>query len=238
LLGVLVALAPRPSMFLPQELSILELFSEQAAIALFNARLYAAQQEMATRDPLTGLRNHRDFHETFEAELGRSRRTAARFSVALLDLDGFKGVNDSAGHAVGDRLLEDVGAALERSVRAGDVAFRVGGDEFVVLLPDANAAEAHRALERIALDVAAVDERIGVSWGVGTWPEDGAEKAAVLVRADERLYAMKRDRGNRPAATAPVDVRALTAALERHTDGPVDPALLEALAEVLRDRPA
>jgi diguanylate cyclase (GGDEF)-like protein len=188
-------------MFLPQELSILELFSEQAAIALFNARLYATQQEMATRDPLTGLRNHRDFHESLEAELGRCRRTAARVSVALVDLDGFKRVNDSGGHAAGDRVLQNVGAAIERSVRAGDVAFRVGGDEFAVLLPEAGPEEAEAALERVAHAVAGVDDRIGASWGVATWPEDATEKSVLLAGADERLYEMKRSRHGRRVRT-------------------------------------
>jgi diguanylate cyclase (GGDEF)-like protein len=197
LLGVLVALAPRASMFLPQEVSVLALFAEQAAIALFNARLYATQQEMAARDPLTGLRNHRDFHETLHAELARCRRTAARFSVALLDLDGFKAVNDTAGHAVGDRLLQDVGAALERAVRQQDIAFRVGGDEFAVLLPETDPEDASAALDRVAEAVGGVDARVGVSWGVGTWPQDGEEKTALLVCADDRLYAMKRARSDR-----------------------------------------
>ena len=237
LLGVLVALAPRPSMFLPGELSILELFSEQAAVALFNARLYAAQQEMATRDALTGLRNHREFHEAVEAELARCRRTAARFSVALLDLDGFKAVNDRAGHAAGDRLLRDIGRALDTRARAGDVAFRVGGDEFAVLLPETGAPEAAEALQRIAGAVAAVDRRVGASWGVATWPTDGSRKEDVLARADERLYAMKRSRGTRDEHELPVDVAAVAAELARHANGELDAEQVAALlAPLLRPR--
>ena len=201
-LGLLVALAQRAYSFLPQDLSTLELFAEQASIALFNAKLYAAQQEMATRDPLTGLRNHREFHETVAQELARCRRSAARFSVALLDLDGFKGVNDSAGHAAGDRLLHEVGVALEGAARAGDIVFRVGGDEFAVLVPEAGPEEAEAAVKRIVQAGSTVDSRIGVSWGVATWPVDGTEKDAVIALADERLYDMKRARGSRAATVA------------------------------------
>jgi diguanylate cyclase (GGDEF)-like protein len=217
-LGLLVALAQRPFSFLPQELSILELFAEQASIALFNAKLYAAQQEMASRDPLTGLRNHREFHETVERELARCRRSAARFSVALLDLDGFKSVNDGAGHAAGDRLLQEVGAAMEAASRAGDIAFRVGGDEFAVLLPESGTEEADAAVRRIVVAGSLVDDRVGVSWGVATWPADGIAKEQVLATADERLYEMKRARGARPS-TRPEDaflstLAALVQALE------------------------
>jgi diguanylate cyclase (GGDEF)-like protein len=198
-LGLLVALAQRPFSFLPQDLATLQLFAEQASIALFNAKLYATQQEMATRDPLTGLRNHREFHETVEQELARCRRSAARFSLALLDLDGFKGVNDTAGHAAGDRLLHELGAALESATRAGDIAFRVGGDEFAVLLPESTGGEAEAAVQRIVDAASEVDHRIGVSWGIATWPADGREKGEVIARADERLYEMKRTRGTRTA---------------------------------------
>jgi diguanylate cyclase (GGDEF)-like protein len=213
-LGMLVALAQRPFSFLPQDVATLELFAEQASIALFNAKLYAAQEEMATRDPLTGLRNHREFHETVEQELGRSRRSAARFSVALLDLDGFKSVNDSSGHAAGDRLLHDVGGALEAAARAGDVAFRIGGDEFAILLPDSGADEAEAAVRRIVAAGAAVDERIGVSWGVATWPADGRGKDEVIATADERLYEMKHARGSRGAAKGAAFMSAISALVE------------------------
>ena len=201
-LGLLIACAQRAHSFLPADIALLDLFADQSAIALFNAGLYAAQQEMATRDPLTGLGNHRDFHDTVDRELARCRRTGARFAVGLLDLDGFKAVNDTWGHAAGDELLRKVGDALERAARGADVAFRVGGDEFAVLLPECGFEAAQRATERIAHAAAAVDNRIGVSWGVGAWPEEGPDKEALLARADERLYAMKRKRGRGVDAVA------------------------------------
>jgi diguanylate cyclase (GGDEF)-like protein len=196
-LGVLVVLAPRSDSFLPEDLAILALFAEQASIALSNAKLYAAQQEMATRDPLTGLRNHREFQDAVEAELARSRRTGAPFSAALLDLDGFKAVNDRFGHAAGDRLLVELGGALEAAARGSDAVFRVGGDEFAVLLAESGAADARAAMARIVAAAAGVDERIGVSWGLATWPADASEKGPLLALADARLYAMKRGRAGR-----------------------------------------
>ncbi|HEY7631521.1 MAG TPA: sensor domain-containing diguanylate cyclase, partial [Thermoleophilaceae bacterium] len=104
-LGVLVSLAPNARVFLPRDVEVLQSFATQAAIALTNAHLYEAQQDLASRDPLTGLLNHREFHESLARELERCRRYGGRLSVALFDLDGFKSVNDVSGHAEGDRVL-------------------------------------------------------------------------------------------------------------------------------------
>ena len=186
-LGLLVALAPNARTFLPRDIEVTQSFATQAAIAMTNARLYEAQQDLASRDPLTGLRNHREFHESVAQELERCRRYGARMSVVLFDLDGFKAVNDVGGHAEGDRVLRHTAEVLTASCRTPDTAFRIGGDEFALLLPETGAADAAVVAERAAA-------QLDTSFGVAVWPDDGPSKEGLLARADDNLYAMKRER--------------------------------------------
>jgi diguanylate cyclase (GGDEF)-like protein/putative nucleotidyltransferase with HDIG domain len=190
-LGVLVALGSQAEAFLPRDVELLETYAAQAAIAVNNARLYAAQEELALRDPLTGLRNHRAFHETLADELERCRRYGADLSVAVLDLDGFKKVNDASGHADGDRVLREVSVALAASCRTSDRAFRVGGDEFALVLPNTAQGDAQVVAERAQRAIAAVDPRIGASFGIAAWPDDGGSRDVLVAHADAALYAMK-----------------------------------------------
>ena len=200
-LGLLLALASNARVFLPRDVEVLQSFATQAAIALTNARLYEAQQDLASRDPLTGLRNHREFHEGVARELERCRRYGGRVSVALFDLDGFKSVNDVSGHAEGDRVLRRTAEVLTSSCRSSDTAFRIGGDEFALLLPETGAVDASTVAGRAA-------EQLGSSFGVAVWPDDGPSKDDLLARADENLYAMKRARPEqRAAASAPAQLR-------------------------------
>src|SRR5439155_10447987 len=133
-LGALVALAPQRRTFLPRDMDLLRSYAVQAAIALLNARLFEMQERLAARDPLTGLLNRRELHEYLRREIDRCHRHGGGFGLVLLDLDGFKLVNDTGGHSAGDEVLRRVAQALERSTRGSDVAFRMGGDEFALLL--------------------------------------------------------------------------------------------------------
>jgi diguanylate cyclase (GGDEF)-like protein len=191
--GVLVALANGTTGFLPNDVALLESYAVQAAIALTNARMFEAQQALASRDPLTELLNHREFHESIARELERCRRHGGALALALFDLDGFKQVNDSRGHASGDRVLKGVAAALAGSTRTGDMAFRIGGDEFALLLPETSGADAVAAAERAVAAMSAVEGRVGVSYGLAEWPHAGPSKDSLLVCADANLYAMKRE---------------------------------------------
>src|SRR6185312_6476997 len=195
-LGVLVALSATPFSFMPRDVDVVQSFATQAAIAISNARLYEAQQELASRDPLTGLLNHREFHETVSRELERCRRYGGRLSVALFDLDGFKTVNDVSGHAAGDRVLRGAAERLEAACRGSDMAFRIGGDEFALLLPETSGPDAANVAARAARWIGEV------SFGVAAWPEDGPSKDAFLARADENLYGMKRERSREHARLA------------------------------------
>jgi diguanylate cyclase (GGDEF)-like protein len=189
--GVLVALANQPRTFLPLDVQLVRSYAAQAAIALANARSFAAQHALATRDALTGLFNHREFHEALDRELSRSARNGAQTTVALFDLDGFKLVNDAAGHAEGDRVLRETAAALDASCRGSDIAFRLGGDEFALLLPETAPQDAEIVAERAAAAIAGIGEPVTTSYGIAGWPADGGSKDVLLAQADSRLYAMK-----------------------------------------------
>jgi diguanylate cyclase (GGDEF)-like protein len=165
-----------------------------AGVALANANLLAHQEALARRDPLTGLLNHREFHETLTGELARCRRLGGSTGLSLVafDLDRFKQINDTAGHAAGDRLLRSAAGALAGACRASDHAFRVGGDEFVLLLPDARPEAAQGVAERVRAAVISLHDELDVSFGISSWPQDGPTREGLLALADQRLYSMKR----------------------------------------------
>jgi diguanylate cyclase (GGDEF)-like protein len=188
-LGVLLALASQPHSLLPRDVDQLRSYAVQAGIAVFNARLYHAQRHLASHDSLTGLLNRHAFHETLAGALGGTTPGPA---IILADLNGFKQINDHDGHGAGDRLLARIGAALRETIRDGDHAYRVGGDEFAVLLPRADEQEAHAVAARVRRAIDEIDARTSASIGVAVHPVDGADTETLLARADERLYDMKR----------------------------------------------
>lgn len=156
-----------------------------------NERLAA----LAYRDPLTGLRNRRFFAERLGEEVCRVHRHKGAMSVVCIDLNGFKKLNDTLGHAAGDAALVAVGKLLESLTRAEDLCCRVGGDEFVVLLPDTDAAQARAVVNRIRSHQAALEGaglgRAGLAVGTATWRE-GDDEVRLLARADDEMYADKR----------------------------------------------
>jgi diguanylate cyclase (GGDEF)-like protein len=201
-LGVLVALATQPRTFLPRDVDLIQSYAALAAAALANARMYHELEELASRDHLTGLLNLREFHEALTRELERCKRYGARFSVVLFDLNGFKAINDSRGHAEGDRVLKEAGAAFAGTCRSSDLAFRVGGDEFAYILPESDAEAADTAAARARAALAAMPVELDCCYGITVWPDDGPERAKLLETADSRLYEMKRE--HRPDGPAHV----------------------------------
>jgi diguanylate cyclase (GGDEF)-like protein len=151
----------------------------------------------AVTDPLTGLYNRRLFSETFEKELNRGRRYGSPLGLVVLDLHRFKEVNDKHGHPRGDEVLRAAAATLKKALRTSDSAFRIGGDEFALLLPQTDAEQALALSRRVETVFAEMLQplqlSVGVSMdhGVATFPQDG-EQAEQLIRvADERLYRLK-----------------------------------------------
>jgi diguanylate cyclase (GGDEF)-like protein len=199
-LGVLIAADHAPRAFLPREVAVLESYADQAAIALGNARMIGRLEMLARQDSLTGLLNHREFHETVEREVDRARRYGHPLSLVLLDLDGFKSVNDRRGHAEGDHLLQSVAAEVARAGRASDGAFRVGGDEFALVLPESSARDAAAVAGRVRSAVARRHPGIGISFGVAQFPVHGDGKDELLGHADAALYGAKRFRPEARAA--------------------------------------
>jgi diguanylate cyclase (GGDEF)-like protein len=145
-------------------------------------------------DVLTDCLNRRGFEERFAAELARAQRGGGGLGLLVLDLDGFKGLNDTHGHAAGDDLLCWVGATLRDAVRPADAVGRLGGDEFVVLLPGVSPDGVREAADRL---VAALAARTPVSVGHATLPDDGTTFDALYAQADARLYEQKALRGTR-----------------------------------------
>jgi diguanylate cyclase (GGDEF)-like protein len=149
----------------------------------------------ALRDPLTGAANRRSLLERVDYEIARHTRSGRSFCVLMLDLDGFKALNDRFGHAAGDDLLCDVSAALTRAMRDQDTVARLGGDEFCVLAPETDAPErlVSRAMAAVGRVTAGV-EVLGASAGAAVFPADGATIEALLEVADQHLLELKRTR--------------------------------------------
>ena len=177
----------------------------EGSLVVENAALRAVEQlrleQLATEahhDPLTGLANRRRFIEELEATVyGTGARSCA---VLMIDLDRFKEINDSFGHSVGDDLLCLVGPRLQRALQDGDLLARMGGDEFAVLLPDADAARAEQvatdlgAALRDAFELDGMPLHVDASVGVALCPEHGRDRSLLLARADTAMYVAKRGR--------------------------------------------
>jgi diguanylate cyclase (GGDEF)-like protein len=143
-------------------------------------------EQQAYVDPLTGLLNRRALERDLRREIGRATRYRRRFTVVLADLDGLKIVNDREGHAAGDARLRALARAVETALRVGDAGYRIGGDEFVLLLPEITEATTDAVLRRVREAGAPP-----FSWGAATFPDDGGDIDTLLRRGDERLMQRK-----------------------------------------------
>jgi len=154
-----------------------------------------ALRQTALTDPLTGLANRRSLLSRIDYEIARHTRSRSTFALIMLDLDGFKQLNDRFGHPTGDDLLRDVASALRHAVRDQDTVARIGGDEFCVLAPETDEPGTDRLASRITSAVGRVTvgvDSLGVSAGAAAFPEDGTKLEAILAAADDRLYDAKR----------------------------------------------
>jgi diguanylate cyclase (GGDEF)-like protein len=169
--------------------------TEQFALALANLKLREMLRIQSIRDQLTGLYNRRHMEDTLGREVHRAKRRNAPLGVIMLDVDHFKKFNDTYGHEEGDKLLHDLGAILQSNIRQEDVPCRYGGEEFLIILPDAPLEAAVRRAEflrqKIKSTLRVQQQSVTVSMGVAVYPEHGLLAEGIVAAADEALYAAK-----------------------------------------------
>jgi diguanylate cyclase (GGDEF)-like protein len=188
-----------PEGFSHRDLVLLEALADYAAIAIENARHVHRIHELTITDDCTTLYNARHMNYMLDTEIYRSQRYSYEFSLIFIDLDHFKNVNDSYGHLTGSKLLGEIGQVVKSNLRMIDHAFRYGGDEFVILLPQTskdNACRVVRRLHRLIRETVWLREsglnvRITASVGVAAYPSDARTKADLLHLADEAMYSVK-----------------------------------------------
>jgi diguanylate cyclase (GGDEF)-like protein len=194
--GVLALRSADPAAYDDHHLSLLSTLAQQAAVAVENAR----HRALATTDSLTGLYLRDAFFRRLQEEHARARRYDAAYALLMVDLDGFKAINDRDGHLAGDRTLRAVGTALSGRLRSADLACRYGGDEFCVLLPETDLAGAlpiaerlREAIAEMVVDLDGTSVRVTASIGISAYPDHGsADVRGLLLRADQALYQAKR----------------------------------------------
>ena len=182
------------------DLETLELLARHIGACLVQQEEDETLYRLAETDPLTWLFNRRHFDRRIAAETNRAMRSEHLLALLIVDIDGFKRINDRYGHQVGDQVLKGLATALTQAVRLYDVPTRYGGDEFAILLPEADTAVATRVARRI-LDktaalplpdvLAASGERIGLSIGIATFPQPSADTASLVGAADNAMYRAK-----------------------------------------------
>ncbi|HEY6539236.1 MAG TPA: diguanylate cyclase [Candidatus Dormibacteraeota bacterium] len=198
-LGMLNMVRFRKDAFLANDLTIAGLVAHMAAAAWRNVQLYAEQVQYAITDSLTGLLNTRWLRDAAGRELAMAERSETPLAILMIDLDNFKHVNDSCGHAAGDTILRSVGRALQRSVRAEDAAVRYGGEEFVLILRGCDLAAARRVAKEVRHGLAEIHlppqstvPRVTASIGVALFPKHGRTIGQLLGVADAAMYSAKR----------------------------------------------
>ena len=198
-LGVIQLVNVEMKSFSHEEEFFLQALCDYAAIAIENARSVEKIQELTITDDCTGLYNARHLYKTLEQEVYRSSRFGYEFSVLFIDLDHFKQVNDTHGHLIGSKLLAEIGYLIKAQLRLIDFAFRYGGDEFVVLLPqtgkDSALVVAKRLRDSMRASAFCKDEGLNLnvraSMGLATFPHDAKSPHDIIRQADEMMYMVK-----------------------------------------------
>jgi diguanylate cyclase (GGDEF)-like protein len=223
--------------FSEEELDLICRFADLAALALDNTQIHERLIKEAQTDWLTGLANHRSFHERLRSEVERAHRYRRELSLVMFDLDDFKLLNDAHGHQEGDGVLAAVAAIASDVLRASDAAFRIGGEEFAILLPEASKDAAIAVADRLCARVRAMAgvRPMTVSCGIASFPGDSANPTELLAAADAALYAAKgwgkdRSAGYSEAVRAQREERATEADQEHELESLTQLKLLGALA--------
>jgi diguanylate cyclase (GGDEF)-like protein/putative nucleotidyltransferase with HDIG domain len=213
-LGCLALYHVDPNRYTDDHRRLLEQIAEQAGPVIHNSIVFEQTQEDSLTDPLTGLPNRRSMFVHLSRELARAERLKSPVALIVMDIDGFKTINDSYGHHVGDRALREVSLALQSALRPYDLCVRYAGDEFIVVLTDCSreTAEAKRhelqqRVSRVEFEVRTGKRlRLAASAGASVYPHDGANYETLLAEADHRMYrdkALRRGRLSVPHAAGP-----------------------------------
>ena len=210
-IGSFIVASKTPNYFSARHIRLLEQLASQIAMPLENSQLYAKAEKKARIDELTSLLNRRSLDEMIDSEISRHSRYGGAFSLAILDLDSFKTFNDTYGHLAGDGLLQDVSRNIKSAIRNSDYAFRYGGDEFAILLPQTTIDAALQVVERVRKKIAEGihSDKIPItaSIGLASWPDDGISHTDIIAAADVTLYRAKRNGGNQSlCASGPLDL--------------------------------
>ncbi len=209
-IGMLRVESKEPDTYMSDDLRLLTILSDLAAIAIENGKLYYRIKEMAIRDGLTGLYCHRYFKERLDEDILKAARIKQHLSLLMLDIDGFKNYNDKYGHTAGDIVLKVIGNILQSSVDLGDLAARYGGEEFVLILFGKGKPEALKLADLIRKKIESekfilrqAETHVTVSIGCATLPQDAVLKDELIRVADASLYEAKKQGGNKvcPART-------------------------------------
>jgi diguanylate cyclase (GGDEF)-like protein len=190
--------------------ALAETVAEQAALSLANLKLRDELHELSISDPLTSLYNRRFAQETLTREIHRAHREQDSIGIITFDIDFFKRVDDRYGHDAGDAVLKAVAAQLQTSVRGGDIACRMGGEEFAIMMPGATLSVARQRAEELRNAIAALRVRhtqvdlpaVSLSCGVAAFPDHGVTADALLRAADQALYRAKEAGRNRVESAA------------------------------------
>jgi diguanylate cyclase (GGDEF)-like protein len=190
-IGVVTVLSTKAAGFAVEDRDTVRRICTFAAHQLVQVRRLEEAERTSRRDPLTGLGNRRALDEHLSAELARHARYGRTLSLCLVDLDGFKRINDTYGHQAGDRVLARVAEHLS-AIRGADSAFRLGGDEFAILMPETGNDEAELVARRLARRIRedTFPGEVNASWGIAQ--ATGVDIATIMADADAKLYARKR----------------------------------------------
>jgi diguanylate cyclase (GGDEF)-like protein len=233
-IGSLIITSKRPDAYSQRHIKILEQLTSQIAMPLENSLLYAKAEKKARIDELTGLLNRRSLDEMIDNEISRHSRYGGVFSLAILDLDSFKVFNDTFGHPAGDKLLRQVSNVIKGSIRNADRAFRYGGDEFAVLLPqttiEAGLQVTERVRKSIAEEVNSGDIPVTISIGLASWPDDGIGHTDIIAAADVTLYRAKRSGGNQSCQASGALATLQNIGSAGENDNNIDIKILEVLS--------
>ena len=198
-IGCLIVASKEPHAYGDSQVPFLEQLAAHIAIPVMKSRLYTKAEEKARTDSLTGLLNRRALDEFIDSEIARASRYGGVFALIILDLDSFKVFNDNYGHVPGDKLLRKISGIIMNSIRGSDKAFRYGGDEFAILLPETNVEYAQGVAERVRKQItteAGSPVPITASLGTASWPTNGTRANELIATADAALYQAKRSGGN------------------------------------------